>query len=145
MEIILADSMAILTECLKIRNEVFVVEKGVPASIENDENDVINGMYKHFLVKKDGNGVAALRVYINEGVLKIQRFCVLKEFRGCNIGKGILDYLEEFSRVNGVKEIHLDSKYDVSGFYKKGGYEAISQPFYEAGVKHVKMKKVVGY
>ena len=144
MEVILANSEEILNECLKIRNEVFVVEKGVPASIENDENDVLEGDYKHFLVKKDGVPAAALRIHNEGNVIKIQRFCVLNEFRGCHIGREILEYLDEYSRLNGIKEIQLDSKYDVADFYKKGGYEVISQPFYEANVKHVKMKKVVG-
>ena len=144
MEIILADNNETLAQCLKIRYEVFVVEKGVPVFIENDENDVLDGDYKHFLVKKDGNAVAALRVYIYDGILKIQRFCVLKEYRGCKIGKQILEYLDKYSILNDVKEINLDSKYDVFGFYKNGGYEVISEPFYEAGVKHVRMKKVVG-
>ena len=144
MEVILANSEDILNECLKIRNEVFVVEKGVPASIENDENDVLHGSYKHFLAKKDGKSVAALRIHLENDILKIQRFCVLKEYRGCNVGREILDYLDEYSRANCVREIVLDSKYDVFGFYENGGYEVISEPFYEAGVKHVKMKKVVG-
>ena len=144
MEIILADSELILNECLKIRNEVFVVEKGVPASIENDENDVLQGAYKHFLAKKEGKPVAALRIHMENDILKIQRFCVLKEYRGCNVGREILDYLDEYSRDNCVKEIVLDSKYDVAEFYKRGGYDVVSEPFYEAGVKHVKMKKAVG-
>ena len=66
-----------LERCLKIRNSVFIVEKGVPEEI--DEYDSLNEMCAHFLVRYQNTDVGTVRCLgTSEGTLKIQRFCILR-------------------------------------------------------------------
>ena len=57
------------------------------------------------------------------------------------MGKESLAYLERYYSKNGVAEIVMDAKFEVYGFYKKCGYEKVSDIFIEAGIEHIKMRK----
>ena len=61
INVIIANTKEILKECLFVRNQVFTMEKGVPADIEVDEQDVLNGDCDHFLIIYNEVPVGALR------------------------------------------------------------------------------------
>ena len=42
------------------------------------------------------------------------------------------------------KKIVLHAQAQVEGFYASLGYTTVSEPFYEAGIRHVTMEKVLG-
>lgn len=130
-----------LKKCLKIREEVFTNEKGVPKEIENDKYDLLSNEYEHFLIVLDNKEVGTLRCNIEkEKEVIIQRFCILKEYRRLGLGRKTLEYIENYYKKS--KEIiKMDAKYEVSGFYEKCGYKKISDVFIEANIKHIKMIK----
>lgn len=143
MRIILpASSPEDLNKCLKVRRTVFTEEMGVSETIEVDEQDKPGSDCIHFLISEDQTPVGAFRISINENnVARLQRFCVLKEYRGSGYGSYALEFLEGFCESQGVKKIVLDAKCSSADFYKKCGFETFSDEFIEAGVLHVKMKK----
>lgn len=143
MELIFADREDLLNECLKIRNTVFIVEKGVPKELEIDEYDIQGGLCGHFLLKEKDNYIGAFRcMKLDKNTVKLQRFCFLKEYRGRGVGKQALEKFEEYLTECGIiKEIVLDAKFEVHGFYEKCGYEKVSGVFEEAGIPHIRMKK----
>ncbi len=145
-EIILADSEALLQRCRKIRHEVFVTERGVDPAVEQDGHDVLGGVCGHFLITKDGCDVGALRCLYEDGIVKLQRMCVLKEHRKSGAGAAAIRFVERYYLSCGAGEIRLDSKCEAEGFYEKLGYRAVSERFIEAGIPHVKMlKELRGY
>lgn len=103
---------------LKIRNSVFIVEKGVPEEI--DEYDSLNEMCAHFLVRYQNTDVGTVRCLdTSEGTLKIQRFCILREYRGSGPGREVLEYVENEYKNQRVATIEMDAKYEAFGFYEK--------------------------
>lgn len=141
LKVIPAEDRQTLNLCLKMRNCVFIEEMGVPASVEMDEKDVPDGICDHFLLEFGGEPVGTLRCEKNGKTVKVQRFCILKEYRHSGLGRKTLEMVETFFRDRNFSECQLNSKYGVFGFYEKCGYEVASDVFEEAGIPHVKMIK----
>lgn len=140
-EIIIAADEMTLSECRRIRKEVFILEKGVDPDIEQDEHDIIGGACEHLLIRQDGQGIGALRCMREGDTVRLQRFCVLSEHRGKGAGAAAVAFLEEYYKNRGVRRFLLDAKCSSEGFYARCGYKTVSQPFMEADVLHVKMQK----
>ena len=143
-EIIKVKTQSELDECIKIRREVFVREQNVPAEIETDSYDITDGECVHFLILCDGVPSGTFRCR-PEGKksLRLQRFCLLPGVRGKGFGKKVLEYIENYCREFSFEEIVLDSQYPVIGFYEKFGFVTVSDVFEEAGILHVKMKRII--
>lgn len=144
LEICEADSSIALERCLEIRNRVFCIEKGVPKSIETDKYDCMNEICNHFLIIYDKKDIGTIRcLHTSKNTVRIQRFCLLKDYRGLGLGKAIVENIENHYKNQGVTKIEMDAKYEVSKFYEKCGYSQISDIFMEANVKRVKMLKEI--
>lgn len=144
IEVIPAQDADTLARCLRVREAVFTIEKGVPKELEADEFDCLNGACEHFLIRCDGKDVGALRCsYTPENAARIQRFCVLKEYRSQGIGKATLEQVESYCRNRVCHAVELDAKLSAAGFYETCGYQTVSDTFTEAGVAHVKMRKAL--
>ena len=133
-----------LRRCLKIREAVFMVEKGVPKEIEVDEHDRLGGRCGHFLIQyrqKDAGTIRCLDTA--EKTICIQRFCFLKEFRNLGLGRTTLKFMEDHYKRKGKTTVELNAKYEACGFYEKCGYKKVSGVFMEAGVRHVAMMKTL--
>ena len=142
IELALAQNADTLARCLRVREEVFTIEKGVPKEIEVDALDCLNGACEHFLIRCDGKDAGALRcTYTPENAARIQRFCVLKEYQKRGIGKAALEQLESYCRSRGCHAVELDAKLSAADFYEKCGYQTASDTFIEVGIAHVKMRK----
>lgn len=139
-----ADTNALLRANREIRRAVFTVENGIAQSVEQDEldgPDSPDSPCRHFVVERDGNAVGALRcTFPAQGVVQLQRFCILSHVRGRGVGRAALAALEDYYRPT-MHRIELDAKFHVEGFYRACGYRTISEKFVEAGVEHVKMRK----
>ena len=142
LEIQKAESLTDIDRCLRIRRNVFVMEKGVPEDIEMDEYDCPNNDCTHFLIRYNNADVGTLRcLRFSPEAVKIQRFCILSSCRGLGIGKKTMEYIEALYKDLGVSVIEMNAKFEVSAFYEKCGYKIVSDTFTEAGVVHVKMVK----
>lgn len=130
-----------LGHCFAVRRGVFCVERGVSPSIERDGWDTLSPEVTHFLIRENGADIGALRCRYVDGAAVIQRFCVLKEHRGRGCARGALEAVEAYCKARGIRRVELDSKFEAAGFYAKCGYAAVSGPFEEAGIPHVKMMK----
>lgn len=51
----------LLDRCLAVRQEVFTREMGVPADVERDSRDCLDGECRHFLITRDGRDIGAVR------------------------------------------------------------------------------------
>lgn len=119
-----------------IRHEVFVVEQNCPPELEYEHEDVSH----HFLATADGAPAGACRWRKTENGYKLERFAVLKTFRGLGIG-GDLVKAVLIDLPADADYIYLNSQTHAVPFYKKLGFEALGLEFEEAGIKHYKMVK----
>lgn len=129
-------------KCFAIRNQCFVIEENIPASIEIDDHDKPGSGYEHFLIYEDNKAVGTFRVHFNNDVVAIlQRFCILAEYRRQGYGEYAMEFLEGYCVGKGIKKIRFDAQCPARGFYEKCGYAVCSEEFEEVGIKHVKMQK----
>ncbi|MEC0371832.1 GNAT family N-acetyltransferase [Paenibacillus chibensis] len=143
-EIINVTTQDQLQHGLEIRKKVFVEEQKVPEDLEIDEYDVISDDVHHILVQDEhGEYVATGRViYYNNETAKMQRIAVLQPYRKGGYGRILLMAMEKRARELGLSYSILDAQCQAEPFYAKQGYETISkEPFDDAGIPHVRMKK----
>jgi predicted GNAT family N-acyltransferase len=145
MEIVHVRTWTELNQCFTIRKKVFVEEQGVPAELEIDEFDASPDACGHILLLSDGQpaGTGRWRPY-NTDSAKLQRLAVLVEYRGRGIGKKLIEALEQEAREAGNQFCILDGQCHAESFYHKLGYVTISpEPFEDAGIMHVRMRKTL--
>lgn len=132
-----------LQACFAIRKEVFVDEQGVSVDEEIDEYDVSPEACRHVLMTEGGEPIAAARWRpYDEKTAKLQRVAVLKRLRGQGLGRELILFMERDAKEQGFEATVLDGQCQAETFYRKLGYEVISEePFYDAGILHIRMKK----
>ncbi|WP_121810462.1 GNAT family N-acetyltransferase [Mucilaginibacter kameinonensis] len=119
-----------------IRREVFVVEQNCPPELEYENEDVSH----HFLATVDGEPAGACRWRKTENGYKLERFAVLKAFRGFGLGAEMVKIVLADLPAD-ADYIYLNSQTPAVPFYAKLGFEASGPEFEEAGIKHYKMVK----
>ena len=116
---------------------MFVKEQGFV-----DEFDDMEKKCLHIVVYDAGKPIGNCRFYKkNNDIYAIGRFAVLKECRGAQIGKLIMDKAEECIKAVGGTEVVLAAQVRVTGFYEKMGYVSEGDEFLEEGCPHITMKK----
>ncbi len=137
-KMIIKDYNYLPEEAKKIRSEVFVKEQGF-----YDEYDEFDDIAKHMVMYSNEEPISTCRIYYNsekESYI-IGRVAVLKEWRGKNIGRRILNAAEEYIRENGGKSVMLSGQVRVAGFYEKLGYIKQGETYLDEGCPHIWMKK----
>ena len=121
-------------DCLYIRNKVFIEEQNINKKLEYDDKKV-NAIY--ILAKINLIAIGTARYRPTEFGMKLERFAVLKEYRGLGVGKSLVSFLVK--TLKSEKNLYLNSQKEVAGFYKKLGFKIIGDVFYEAKIPHYKM------
>ncbi len=137
MEILLKSWKEAEVDAFLVRQEVFILEQGVPAELELDELD---SSAAHFLAYQDAHCIGTGRlVNLSAKQAQIGRMAVLAKFRGKGIGKQILQKLVDLAASQGVLEIILHSQVSAIPFYGKLGFQAQGDVYEEAGIPHRNM------
>ena len=124
-----------------VRKKVFVEEQGVPLTLELDEYDQTAS---HFVVYDNTKAIAAGRIRNSEeNVGKVERVCVLKEYRGKHLGVLMMNALEEHASKTAIQKIVLNAQSYAIPFYEKLGYSVTSPEFMDADIPHRAMEKLV--
>ena len=117
-----------------VREQVFILEQGVPREIEWDDLDAASD---HALaLDRDGNAIGTGRL-LAEG--RIGRMAVLKSWRGQGVGAALLSRLVEQARAKGMRRITLHAQTHAAGFYRRYGFTACGEEYLEAQIPHFEM------
>jgi predicted GNAT family N-acyltransferase len=122
---------------LALRYEVFVVEQGVPAEEEVDEDDPTA---THFVALMEGEVVGTLRVVLKPEHAKIGRVVVHRDRRRSGIARKMMNCAMDYCREIGVGRFYLTAQTDKLGFYEKLGFVAFGSEFMDAGIPHLSMR-----
>jgi len=124
----------------EIRREVFIKEQGVPEELEMDDldQDAV-----HVIAYADGMPAGCGRMIFNGDKAKIGRVAVRKSMRRTGIGTGICKLLIAIAKDSCVHSICINAQITAVDFYSSLGFEREGDVFFEAGIKHVKMVKVL--
>lgn len=129
-----------LEDAFSVRKTVFINEQNVPAEEEIDE---FESSSTHFAAYENGQPIGAGRFRELDSYGKVERICVLKEFRKSGAGKAIMDEIEAFAKEKGFSALKLNAQTHAIPFYTRLGYEVISDEFLDAGIPHRAMKKTI--
>ena len=125
---------AALEDAFAIRRKVFVDEQHCPAHLEYENDDVST----HFLAKYNGTPCGAARWRKTENGIKLERFAVLPEYRGKNIGAHLLRAVLD-DVAGKASKIYLNAQISALGFYVPFGFKPVGEQFEEAGIIHQQM------
>ena len=124
--------------CMAIRMEVFVFEQNVPAE---EEWDAFDRTSQHFFARADGKPVATARLRDLDGVAKIERMAVRKDYRGKGVGDALLEKVMEVARAKGFQKALISAQSYAVPFYEKLGFKVTSEEYTEAGIPHHAMER----
>ena len=125
----------------RIRAEVFVGEQGVAPEDELDEYEEVS---RHLLLRHKGQPTGACRWRYTDKGIKLERFAILKDFRGKGLGKALLE--STLADIGGQeqargKTLYLHAQTPAVNLYKRQGFTVSGGPFDECGIWHYYMEK----
>ena len=122
-------------EILKARSAVFMLEQNIRCL----DPDGVDYNCLHCFFEKDGAVLAYLRAFPDGGKIHIGR--VLSRTRGQGHGRMIMERgIKAAREAFGNLPVTVDAQKHAEGFYRKIGFETVSDEFLEEGVVHVKME-----
>lgn len=129
-----------LKAAIQLRYDVFCVEQGVPVREELDGRDY-QGLH---LVAVDGDEVlATCRIVMVGSTAQFSRLAVRATARRRGIATALLEAAEVETRALGGRRLVLHAQTYARRLYENAGYRPHGRVFWEAGIEHVAMEKVL--
>lgn len=123
-----------LQKVFVIRRKVFVDEQNCPPELEWEFEDES----VHFMGTFNGVPVGASRWRKTPRGYKLERFAVLKEYRGNGMGQALVaTVLKDLPE--DADFVYLHAQLDAIPLYTKFGFKKEGPQFEEAGIQHFKM------
>ena len=125
-----------------LRTAVFVQEQGIAPEIELDALDAT--ALHAIAYNRLGLPVATGRLLQPApGEGRIGRMAVDRAVRGQCWGRMLLDALVEAARERGDTQVTLHAQRSAEGFYRRAGFEVAGEPYEEAGIAHITMRRAL--
>lgn len=124
-----------------IRTKCYIEEQSCPIWEEFEtEKDLASN---EFLICLKEAPIGTIRYRVTEEGFKIERFAILKEYRGHDYGKQALNYLcdEIIGARNNPCRIYMHAQKGLIYYYETIGFKAIGKEFLEANIIHQEMEK----
>jgi len=118
-----------------VRQEVFVMEQGVPAELEWDEMDAL---CIHVLALDETGAAIGTGRLLPDG--HVGRMAVVRTKRGSGVGSAMLRELMRHAWTRGDKALLLHAQTHAEPFYVRHGFRREGSEFMEAGIPHVAMR-----
>lgn len=129
------DEKVLFEKARVIRDKVFVQEQNVA---EEEEFDEFEDESLHYLLYVDNKAIGTARWRHIGNKVKLERFAVLKEYRG----KGYGDFLVKTVLKDALKEgktIYLHAQLKAIPLYERSGFKKVGDLFMECDIEHYKM------
>jgi ElaA protein len=131
---------SVVYEALKLRQEIFIVEQGVPYS----DIDGLDYRCQHCTGRIQDTLVAYLRILPNDvfepGYANFGRVVVRREFRGKGLGREMVTRALRFlDPVRGTRPIKISSQLHLEKFYGLAGFETTGASYIQTRIPHIRM------
>ena len=127
-----------MLSCLDLRRTVFIEEQNVP---ENEEVDGDDPDCDHILLTVSDIPVGTARLKYYNDFIKVQRVCVLKNYRGQGIGSKIINFIIRHVEKNDIRSsVRLGSQIHALEFYKRLGFIEFGEDYLDACILHIDME-----
>ena len=125
-------------KALVVRAIVFMEEQSISYA---EEMDGLDSAALQILGETGGEPVAAARIRFLGDVAKLERLAIRKAGRGQGHGDRLLEFLLAAARERGFRKYKLHGQARLRAFYEKHGFRAEGEPFLEAGIPHLLLRK----
>ncbi len=125
-----------------VRFKVFVEEQRIPKELEWDEHDATA---VHAVARNRMGLVIATGRLVPEapGLGRIGRMAVHRALRSGGHGAAVLRALEAAAKARGDSAVSLHAQRSAEAFYTRLGYLPHGEPFEEAGIPHIEMRRAL--
>jgi predicted GNAT family N-acyltransferase len=121
-----------------IRREVFVDEQNCPPELEWEYEDDST----HFLARVDDIPAGAARWRKTSKGYKLERFAVLKPFRGHGVGQALVQAVLDDLPAD-ASYVYMHAQIQAVSLYQRFGFVKVGEQFEEAGIQHFTMERKV--
>ncbi|RYZ10562.1 MAG: YbgC/FadM family acyl-CoA thioesterase [Comamonadaceae bacterium] len=123
-----------------LRTEVFIEEQRIPHDMEWDEHDAsaVHAVVRNLIGLPIATGRLVAEV---PGVARIGRVAVQRHLRSGGHGETLMKALEGEAQARGDHTVVLHAQRTAQRFYERLGYAPDGEPFEEAGIAHLPMRK----
>jgi cystathionine beta-lyase len=125
---------------LALRHDVFCVEQGVP---ERDELDGRDHEGIHLVAMREGEVLATCRILLVGTTAQFSRLAVRVSARRQGIATAMLAAADEEAIAGGAHRLVLHAQTYARELYENAGYRPRGRVFWEAGIEHVAMEKLL--
>jgi N-acetylglutamate synthase-like GNAT family acetyltransferase len=126
---------------IELRIKALLEPIGVPAHYINplkEKDDVFIGAFE------DGEIIGCcILTPKGKDTVQLRQMAVLPQFQGRHIGAAIIQFAEQTAKQLGFHTLMMHARNPVIDFYKKCGYQIAGEEFFEVGIGHHKMQKVL--
>jgi predicted GNAT family N-acyltransferase len=129
-----------MSAALALRHDVFCIEQGVP---EHEELDGRDHEGIHLVAVADGELLGTCRVLMVGTTAQFSRLAVRRTDRRRGIATALLDAAEAETRAAGGHRLVLHAQTYAQDLYENAGYRPRGRAFWEAGIEHIAMEKVI--
>jgi predicted GNAT family N-acyltransferase len=129
-----------MSAALALRHDVFCVEQGVPEHEELDGRDA-EGI--HLVAVADGELLGTCRVLMVGSTAQFSRLAVRRSARRRGIATALLEAADAETRAAGGNRLVLHAQTYARALYDRAGYRPRGREFWEAGIEHIAMEKVL--
>ncbi|MFT6165884.1 MAG: putative GNAT family N-acyltransferase [Vicingaceae bacterium] len=126
---------SLFQQAREIRDVVFIQEQQVE---EQDEFDEFEDECEHFLLSFNDKPIGTARWRRVGEKVKLERFAVLKEYRGKKYGEQLLKAVIK-SASSEKKTMYLHAQLKAIPFYERQGFKKVGDLFVECEIEHYKM------
>lgn len=81
---------------------------------------------------------------LDSQTVKMRQVAIDEGYKASGIGTKMIAFAEKYCRENNIKTITLNARETAVAFYKKNEYQIVSDVFYEVGIRHFRMEKLIG-
>lgn len=126
----------------ELRRAVFIEEQRIPAELEWDEHDpsAVHAVARNRLGQVIGTGRLVSEA---PGLARIGRMAVHRTLRSGGHGEAVLRALEAAAAARGDTQVMLHAQRSAERFYARLGYTPHGEPFEEAGIAHLEMRRAL--
>ena|SRR5436190_13665587 len=125
---------------LTLREQVFCDEQGVPRELEVDGLDD-RAMHLLALPADSARTIGTLRLLVDGVEAKVGRVAVAPCWRSRGVASRMLSAALEEAEQRGCRRASLAAQLRATGVYERAGFRIASEPFEQAGITHVLMRR----
>lgn len=120
----------------KLRQRVLYPEQKLNEMKMDEDADGL-----HFAAFKDNFIVGVVSVFQRGDDFQFRKFAIDESVQGLGIGRQLLDYITDFTILNGGKRIWCNARVSAIGFYLKSGFTNTGQAFSRGGFDYEILEK----